>query len=67
MNIINGPPVSTNWKGEIYNLILSIVDRLTKMINYELVKVTIDGLDSAEIIIKVVIPHHGLPGSIVTN
>ena len=37
------------------------------MVYYELVKVTIDIPRLAEVIIDVVICHHGLPDSIVTN
>lgn len=32
----------TNWKSKIYNFILVIVNKLIKMIYYELVKITID-------------------------
>ena len=61
MDLIIGLPVSTNWKGEIYNSILVIVDWLTKMVYYELVKVTINTLALAEVIIKMVVRHHDLP------
>ena len=37
------------------------------MVHYEPVKVTIDALGLAEVIIDVVIWHHGLSDSIVTN
>ena len=36
-------------------MILIIVDRLTKMVYYELVKVTIDVLDLAKVIIDIII------------
>ena len=32
IDFVTGLPVSTNWKGETYDLILVIVDRLTKMV-----------------------------------
>ena len=67
MDFVTGLPVSTNWKGETYDSILVIVDRLTKMVHYEAVKVTIDALGLAEVIIDVVVQHHGLSASIVSD
>ena len=46
-----GLPILTNWKRDSYDSILVIVDRLTKMIHYKLVKVTINALDLAGTII----------------
>ncbi len=46
---------------------LVIVDRLTKMVHYELVKVTIDAPGLAKVIIDVVVRHHRVPESIVTD
>ena len=37
------------------------------MVYYKPVKVTIDTLSLAEVIIDMVVRHHGLPDSIVTN
>ncbi len=37
------------------------------MVYYELVKVTIDALALAEVIIKAVMRHYGLPDSIVSD
>ena len=37
------------------------------MVHYELVKVIIDAPGLVEVIIDVVVRHHGLPDSIVTN
>ena len=67
MDFITGLPISTDWKGDSYDLILVIVDRLTKMVHYKPVKVTIDAPGLAEVIIDVVVRHHGLPDSIVTD
>ena len=50
-----------------YNLILIIVDWLTKMIYYELVKVTIDVLDLVKVIINVVVYYHRIPDWIVID
>ena len=67
MDFVTGLPISTDWKGDSYDSILVIVDRLTKMVYYKPVKVTIDAPGLAEVIIDVVMRHHGLPNSIVTN
>ena len=50
-----------------YNSILVIIDRLTKMVHYKPVKVTFDIPGLAEVIIDMVICHHGFLDSIVTN
>ena len=60
-------PLSSNWKGDSYKSILVIVNQLTKMIHYELVKVTIDALKLAEVILDMVVRHHGLPDSIISD
>ena len=67
MDFVTGLPISTDWKGDSYDSILVIVDRLTKMVHYELVKVTINASGLAEVIIDIVVRHHGLPDSIVTD
>ena len=64
---MTGLPLSSDWKGNSYDSILVIVNRLTKMVHYEPVKVTIDAPGLAEVIIDVVVRHHGLPDSIVTD
>ena len=67
MNFVTGLPILTDWKGDSYDLIFVIIDRLTKMVYYKPVKVTINTLGLAEVIINVAVKHHGLPDSIVTN
>ena len=62
-----GLPISNNWKGDNYDSILVIVDWLIKMVHYKPVKITIDAPRLAEVIIDVVVWHHNLPNSIVTN
>ncbi len=37
------------------------------MVYYELVKITIDALGLTEIILDMVVQHHGLPNSIVSD
>ena len=67
MDFVTSLPISTNWKGESYDSILVNVDWLTKMVHYEPVKVIIDAPGLAEVIINVVVCHHGLPDSIVSD
>ena len=67
MDFVTGLPISTNWKGDSYDSILVIVDWLTKMVHYELVKIIIDAPGLAEVIINVIVCHHGLLDSIVTD
>ena len=55
MDFVTGLPLSSDWKGDSYNSILVIVDRLTKMVHYEPVKVTINTPELAEVIIDVVV------------
>ena len=67
MNFVTGLPISTDWKGDSYDSILVIVDQLTKMVHYKPVKVIIDASGLAEVIINMMVRHHGLLDSIVTN
>ena len=67
MDFVTGLPVFTHWKSETYNSILVIIDRLTKMVNYEPVKVTIDTISLAKVIIDMVVWHYSLLESIVSN
>ena len=55
MDFVTGLPLSSDWKGNNYNSILVIVNRLTKIVHYKPVKVTIDALGLAEVIIDVVV------------
>ena len=55
MDFITSLLLSADWKGNSYNQILVIIDRLTKMIYYKLVKVIIDASKPAEIIIDIVV------------
>ena len=67
IDFVTGLPVSTNWKSETYDSILVIIDRLTKMVHYEPVKVTIDAPGLVKAILNVVVWHHGLHNSIVSD
>ena len=67
MDFVTGLLVSTNWKGETYDSILVIINRLTKTIYYKSVKITINTPGLAEVIIKTVVQYHGLLDSIVSD
>ena len=67
MDFVTSLPISTNWKGDSYDSILVIIDRLIKMVYYKPVKISIDASRLAEVIIDMIVWHHGLPNSIVTD
>ena len=67
MDFVTGLSLFFDWKGDSYDLILVIVDRLTKMVYYKLVKVTINAPGLAKVIIDVVVQHYGLPNSIISD
>ncbi len=67
IDLVTSLPISANWKGGSYDLILVIVDGLTKMVHYEPVKVTINTLGLAGVIINIVMHHHGVLESIVMH
>ena len=62
-----GLPQSADWKSDGYDLILVIVGRLTKMVHYKPIQRTITTPALAEVILNIVIRHHNLPDSIVSN
>ena len=67
IDFVTGLPVSIDWKGDSYDFILVIINQLTKMVHYKLVKITLDAPGLAKVIIDVVVRHHRLLDSIVTN
>ena len=67
MNFVISLPLSADWKGNTYDSILVIINCLTKIVHYKPVKVTINTLGLAEVIINVVVRHHGLPDSIIRD
>lgn len=50
MDFLTGLPIFSDWKKNTYDSILVTVDRLTKMVYYEPVKVTINVVGQADII-----------------
>ena len=67
MDFVTNLPILTDWNKDSYDLIFIIVDQLIKIVHYKLVKVTVDALGLAKVIIDVVVRHHSLTDSIVTN
>lgn len=55
MDFITGLLLSADYKDNSYDLIFVIINRLTKMVYYKPVKVTIDTARRAEVIIDMVI------------
>ena len=55
MDFMTGLPISTNWKDDSYDSILVIVDRLTKMVYYKVVKITIDKPGFPKVIIDMIV------------
>ena len=67
MDFVTKLPILTDWKSESYDSILVIVDMLTKMVHYKPVKITINAPGLAEVIIDIVVRHHGFFDSIITD
>ena len=67
MDFITNLPISTDWKRDSYDLILVIVDWLTKIVYYKPVKVIIDTPGFIKVIINIVVRYYDLSNSIVTN
>ena len=67
MDFVTRLPISTNWKRESYDSILVIINWLIKMMYYEPVKITINVLGLAKVIPDMVVWHHGLSNSIVSD
>lgn len=60
-------PILKNWKKDDYNLILVIVDKLTKIIYYKLVKTIINIVKLVNLIIRIFIKYYSLLNSILSN
>ena len=67
MDFVTELPILTDWKGKSYDLIFVIVDRLTKMVYYKLIKITINAPGLTKVIIVVMVWHYGLSDSIITD
>ena len=60
-------PQSADCRDDSYNLILVIVNRLTKMVYYEHVQTTITILALAKVIFNIIFRYYGLPNPITSN
>ena len=60
-------PISTDWKKDSYNLIFVIIDWLIKMVYYKLVKIIINTLGFAKIIINITVRYYGFFDLIIIN
>ena len=67
MDFMTRLPVLTDWKSKSYNLIFVILDRLTKIVYYKLVKVMINAPDFTEEIIDIMVWYHSLLDSIIID
>ena len=67
IDFVTGLPLSADEKGNSYDSILVIVDRLTKIVHYEPVKITIHAPGLVEVIIDMVVWHHSLSDSIISD
>lgn len=60
-------PISKNWKKGGYNLILVIINKLTKNVYYKPVKTIINTFKQAEVIIDVIVIDYDLLDYIMSN
>ena len=59
--------ILTNWKGKNYNSILVIVNQLIKIVNYKLVKATINIFELVEVIFNVIVWRYSFFNLIISN
>ena len=55
MDFIISFPLSVDYKNDSYDSILAIVERLTKMVHYEPIKITSNAPKLAEVIIDMIV------------
>ena len=67
MDFVTGLPASRDWNGAVYDSILVVVDRLTKMAHYVPVTKTVSAEDLTEIFMRKVIRLHDIPASVITD
>lgn len=67
MDFVTVFPISSHYKGNSFPSILVILDWLTKMENNKPVKVIIDTPSLEKVIINIIVKHHGLCDSILSN
>ena len=67
MDFVTNLPISTNSKENSYDSILIIINWLTKMVYYKLIKVIINIPGLVKVIINMVMRHHNLANSIIID
>lgn len=67
IDFVTSLPLSIDQKDNSYNVILVIIDCLIKIMYYNLVKTTIDTVNLAKVIIKVIVRLHSLSKLIINN
>lgn len=67
INFVIGLPILIDWKRENNDSILVIINRLIKMVNHKPVKVTKNTLGLAKVILDMIVWHHGLFYSIISD
>lgn len=67
IDFVTGLLLSIDCNNNSYHLILVIVNRLTKRVHYESVKVTINAPRLVKVIINMVIQYHGFLNSMISN
>lgn len=67
MDFVTRLSVSTNLKDETYNSILVIVDMLMKIVYNKPVKLTINTLSLAEVIMETIVRYYGLQDFIIND
>lgn len=65
IDFVTGPPLLIIRKSNSYNPILVVVDCLTKMVYYKLIKTTIDTASLAKIIIYIKVRYYSLSEFII--
>ena len=66
MDFITGLPPS-KYKGVVYDSILIVVDRFTKMVRYIPINMTIDAAELAEVFHSEIVCRYGMPSGIVSD
>lgn len=67
LDFVEGLPPSRDWNGSVYNAILVVVCRLTKMTHYAPVTKSLTAPELYEVLDREVLRLHGLPQSIVSD
>lgn len=67
MDFVTGLLLSIDLKGTSYDALLVIIDRLTKIVHYKVVKTMINTLGLVDIKINIMMRYHGLSELVISN